>query len=232
MIKEFLKKLYFVPSPTLNLSARENIKKIVKRNKNNKKIIVLNLGIGERFIGGEYLKNSFKIYNLDINFFPDVNVIADAHKLPFKGGAFDIVISQAVLEHTEDPWEVVNEIYRILRNKGIVYVEVPFLQGFHPSPSDYYRFTIQGLEKLFSRFKKIDLNVCVGPSSTLSWVLREYLSGVFSFFSENKFLYGLGYFIAGWITFPIKYFDFILSKRRVSHKIASGLYFIGEKDEN
>lgn len=232
MIKRILKKLYFVPGATVNLSARENIKRVAELIAGRENSFILNLGCGERFIGKESLKNSLKLINVDKYKFPEVNIVADAHYLPFKDNSFDALISQAVLEHTENPWEVVNEIYRILKNKGIVYVEVPFLQGFHPSPSDYYRFTIQGLEKLFSRFKKIDLNVCVGPSSTLSWILREYLTGVMSLFSESKFLLSLGSFISGWITFPIKYLDFIFAKKSLSHKIASGLYFLGEKDEN
>lgn len=232
MIKRILKKLYFVPRATINLSAKKNIKRVSEMMRNRKNIIILNLGCGERFIGGESLKEYFRLINLDIYKFPEVDIIADAHLLPFKDNSFDAIISQAVLEHTEDPWVVANEIYRILKNKGIVYVEVPFLQGFHPSPSDYYRFTIQGLEKLFSKFEKIDLNVCVGPSSTLSWILREYLTGVMSFFSGSKFLLSLGSFISGWITFPIKYLDFLFAKKSLSHKIASGLYFLGEKDED
>ncbi len=229
MIKSLLRKLYFVPSPTLNLSAKSNMIKIKNLVKDRKNPIILNLGCGERFIGREILEKSYKILNLDIYPFPGVEIIADAHKLPFKNETFDVVICQAVLEHTKAPWLVVDEIFRILKKEGIVYAEIPFLQGFHPSPTDFYRFTIQGAEQLFCGFEKLDLDVCVGPSSTLSWILREYICGILSFFSEKRLLRGIGYFISSWITFPIKYFDFFFFRRPLAHRISSGIYFIGKK---
>lgn len=226
-MKNLIKRYYYLPSPTINLAAKKNTEKIKKMISIDKPLI-LNIGCGERFIGGENLKE-FRIINLDIIKLPGVDLISDAHYLPFEDNSFDLAICQAVLEHTKRPWMVVNEIYRVLKDGGIAYVEVPFLQGFHASPTDYYRFTLHGVEELLSAFKKIESGLCVGPSSALSWILREYLAAIFSFSDESSFLYKINYFFWSWLTFPIKYFDFILARKPFSHKIASGLYYIGMK---
>jgi len=71
----------------------------------------------------------------------------------------------------------------------------------------------------------VDCGVVGGPSSALAWILREY-AGVWF---RNKYLYYGAKFIAGWLTFPLKYLDYFLSHRTHAHIIASGLYFLGRK---
>jgi ubiquinone/menaquinone biosynthesis C-methylase UbiE len=52
-------------------------------------------------------------------------VRGDARCLPFHAGTFDLVYSQGVLEHFARPGEVLQEQRRILRQGGIIVVEVP-----------------------------------------------------------------------------------------------------------
>lgn len=231
-MKRFFKKLYYVPRPTLNTSAKRNLSKMNDLMKDWNEPLLLNIGSGERIIGGENLenKNIKKIIKLDIYPYSTVDVIADAHQLPFRKSAFQGIICQAVLEHTQEPEKVVVEMDRVLDKDGILYVEVPFLQGYHPSPTDYHRFTLEGIHQLFSGFLPIDSGVCVGPSSALSWILREFLSALFTGFSERRRLREIALFVFGWLTFPIKYLDFILAKKAGAHRIASGLYFFGKKN--
>jgi len=201
------------PSPSLNLSNK--IKNLLDENK-----MILDLGSGERRLGKE-------VISLDVFPYPNVDIVGNADTLPFKNEIFDIIICQAVLEHVSNPQVVVKEIYRVLKKEGLVYAEIPFLQGFHPDPTDYQRYTIQGIEYLFSDFKKIESGVAVGPSSTLSWILRKYPS----LFFNNKYLSRGLEFIFGWITFPIKYLDYFLlktNKEKVGD-LASGLFFLGKK---
>ena len=49
-----------------------------------------------------------------------MNLIADAHYLPFPKESYDIIIIQAVLEHVINPYKVVSEIYRILKPNGVI----------------------------------------------------------------------------------------------------------------
>lgn len=231
--KNFFRKLYKIPSPTLNTGARKNIRLLNQYLSAFSKPVLLNLGSGQRFLGEKILKEDqrTKILNLDMSRFATVDVLGDAHHLPFSQDVFHGVICQALLEHVYNPEHVVSEIFRVLKNDGFVYAEIPFLQGYHPTPHDYYRFTGEGIISLFSRFARVDSGVCVGPSSTLSWILREYLTGLLTGFSEKKKLRGVAGFMTGWLTFPIKYLDFIFSKGAGAHRIASGFYFLGKKTD-
>jgi len=52
-------------------------------------------------------------------------VRADAHRLPFADGVFDIVYSQGVLEHFPDIRPAFHEQLRVLRAGGYILVDVP-----------------------------------------------------------------------------------------------------------
>jgi ubiquinone/menaquinone biosynthesis C-methylase UbiE len=48
-------------------------------------------------------------------------MIFDAHDIPIEDGSFDGVIILAVLEHVADPYRYSEEIYRVLKDQGVVY---------------------------------------------------------------------------------------------------------------
>lgn len=233
-LKRLLNKLYYVPSITLNIAAKENISKINNLLKDIPPSFLLNIGSGKRFVGWERLERKMykKIVNLDISLFPSVDVVGDAHRLPFRENTFGVVLCQAVLEHTKNPNTVVEEIHRTIKKGGIIYAEVPFVYPYHDAPLDFYRFSIKGIEQLFSRFSKIDIGVCAGPSSTFNVILNEYLTGLMTGFSENKYLRMFSDFLIGWLIFPVKYIDLIFGKKAESHRIAAGLYYLGTKIED
>lgn len=229
--KKILSWIPTTPGATLNTSARDNLARLGALVRTSPEARLLNLGSGERVLGGEGLRREDygKMVNLDLRRFPSVRVLGDAHVLPFREESFHGVICQAVLEHTRSPETVVREISRVLKAGGYVYAEAPFLQGFHPAPADFFRFTTQGLAQLFHGFMRIDSGVCVGPSSALSWVLREYLTGLLTGFSENQRLRKGAAVLSGWLTFPIKYLDIFFARRPVAHMVSSGVYFLGRK---
>lgn len=229
-LKNILKKLYFVPNATLNTAAAGNMKRFGQLLAERKNPALLNIGSGSRFLGGSRLANgAARLVNLDIARLAAVDVIGDAQRLPFADEVFDGVVCQAVLEHVPRPQQVVGEMLRVLRRGGIVYVEVPFLQGYHPTPGDFLRFTLDGLELLLNDFSKLGSGVCAGPASTASWVAREFLAGLLCGFSGNRAVRRITVFLAGWLTFPIKYLDLLFARRRGAGPIASGVYFLGEK---
>ena len=182
--------------------------------------LVLDLGSGSQ-------RRAKHIINLEIEPMPNVNVVGDGHRLPFKDEVFNAVVLEAVLEHVQEPRIVVSEVHRVLRHGGRVYAGVPFIQGYHASPEDYQRYTISGLENLFSNFQKIESGACVGATSALHWIFREYIGILFSF--GNVWLYKGLSLIVGWLTFPVVYLDTILAYNRNAHAIASAVFFIGKK---
>lgn|SRR5574341_251500 len=166
-----------------------------------------------------------RIIRFDIDQSAGVTVIGDGHAMPFTSDSVDAVILTGVLEHVLDPPTMVAETHRILKKGGRVYVEVPFMQGYHPHPGDYQRYTKTGLQRLMRGFSEIDCGVCGGPSSALAWVASEYLAA----HTGSEFGYLVAKFFGRWLTFWIKYLDWFSMHRRNAMVLASGFYFVGEK---
>lgn len=219
---------WVIPSPSYNGYVKSNLKFLKKRLPKKSKLLIIGggthkLGKGINILS-EYLENTI---NLEIVDGPLVDVIGDSHNLPFKNNIFDLVIIQAVLEHVKYPKKVVDEIHRILKKRGFVYAEVPFMQGVHGRPHDFQRYTKYGLETLFEKYKIVKSDILIGPTASIIWVFREYLALLFSF--NNKYLYYFFNLIFGWIFFPFKYLDIILIKLNYANNIAGAYYYIGKK---
>ncbi|MCW3015409.1 MAG: methyltransferase protein [Solirubrobacterales bacterium] len=78
-----------------------------------------------------------------------LDVVADAHALPFADASFDFVFSLAVFEHLHSPWIAAREIARVLRPGGSCYTLAAFLQPLHGYPDHYFNATESGLRRLF-----------------------------------------------------------------------------------
>lgn len=78
----------------------------------------------------------------------EADAFANAHRLPFKKEAFDMVLCLEVLEHVESPLDVLREIYAVLRKGGVLVLSAPQNYCLHNDPADFYRFTRQGLVEL------------------------------------------------------------------------------------
>ncbi|MFQ5880865.1 MAG: class I SAM-dependent methyltransferase [Candidatus Methylomirabilales bacterium] len=161
--------------PEAQFTRLRNLKLFDWMNQNAPGKLVLNLGSGVGTFD-RYLSNDIRAVNLDID--PsklNLDVIADAHLLPFKSASFDIVYSIAVLEHVKKSWTVADEIARVLRPGGHVVLEVPFLNVIHDK-DDYFRFTDKGIQALFdeTRFAVVLAQVGSGGGSFLSVFLFTY----------------------------------------------------------
>jgi SAM-dependent methyltransferase len=229
-----LKKFYRPPGTSLNLVVRENFRVINELLHQWDSPVILNLGGGDRFSGSEELDTAFlrNVTNLDIARKRSVTVLGNAHHLPFSDACFECIICQGVLEHVQNPALVVQEAERVLKQSGIFYAEVPFMQGFHASPHDYQRYTQEGLKELLRGFEPVRTGVCVGPSSALSWMLRQYIAGVLTGFSLGGRKRGLALTLAGWLTFPIKYLDHLFADKPFASYMASGFFHLGRKNSN
>lgn len=191
---------------------------------------ILNIGSGNQNYGDN-------VINIDISKGKYVHVLADAHSLPFISSCFDCVILIAVLEHLAEPWKARDEVIRVLRTKGFVYVEAPFMQPYHAVPRDYFRYTILGCRSLFRQLKENDAGVLDGPASAVGWILTEF-GGVMvdraGHFEEVHYRYASKRFMIGklfmrFMTGLIKYLDIILLRKEHSYVIAAGVYYLGQK---
>ena len=71
--------------------------------------------------------------------------LADAHTLPIRDSAFDVVLSMQVLEHLHSPWVATAQIARALRSGGWFVGSVAFMKPYHRS---YYHMTHLGIKHL------------------------------------------------------------------------------------
>lgn len=86
---------------------------------------------------------------------PGVDVVLDM-TLPFDevdaalgGRRFGTIFCFATLEHCEQPFRMAENLTRLLRPDGHLVLSAPFAYAFHAYPSDYWRFTPEGIRKLF-----------------------------------------------------------------------------------
>jgi SAM-dependent methyltransferase len=78
--------------------------------------LVLDVGCGE---------NKRGTVGVDIRRTGMVDVLCDAHHLPFVDGIFEGCYAYAILEHVENPVKVLKEISRVLMDSGWLEVLVP-----------------------------------------------------------------------------------------------------------
>jgi len=132
---------------------------------------VLIIGGAEKSSGTEELLNNkrIEIHSTDIYITNRINFVCDSHYLCLEKNFYDGVWIQAVLEHVVEPQMVVSEIYRVLKVKGIVYAETPFMQQVHEGAYDFNRFTVLGHRYLFKNFELIQIGGNRGPEVVFAW---------------------------------------------------------------
>ncbi len=222
-LKSFLKqfpKLYysiwhvFCPVMMLVNGPRMVLKKISKNS------ITIDVGSGPERLGKEFI-------NVDIFPFPEVDIVADATLLPFKDGTVDAAVSESLFEHVPDAHLVAQEMVRIVKPGGYIYVSVPFMHPYHASPDDFNRWTISGLKYMFKDLEIIEAGVRSGPWSTLLMFMAYWLGVIFSFGSRKvaPFLAHVFMLVLG----PLKYLDYFFMKIPGSEAVATHLYILGKK---
>ena len=186
--------------------------------------VVLVIGGGVIGAGAEelYHDDALELIGTDVYASPHTTLVADAHRLPFEDGVFDGVWVQAVLEHVLEPATVVAEIHRVLRRKGLVYAETPFMQQVHERAYDFSRFTQSGHRWLFKQFAEISAGRIGGAGVALVWSIRYFARAL-----------GAGDKLSRLISLPffwIRLFD-PLTRGRAGADAGSGFFFLGRRAE-
>lgn len=184
--------------------------------------IVLNLGSGPA-----RLRGCSHGVNLDLQPLPGVDVVADAHALPLADGCADLVLNLDILEHVRDPRAVVQETHRVLRVGGEVLAFVPFLYPVHYAPTDYRRYTPQGLEALFADFASCRVEVASGPLCAALLVLRDLAATAGSL--GWRPLYDLIYVLFSVAAAPVKLLDEALVLLPTAQLSAGAYYVVATK---
>jgi SAM-dependent methyltransferase len=228
-IKDGLKRT--VPSISRNMKAKENYGLFAEMLlSQSSSPLVLVLGGASLGKGMELLLShpSIDLVESDVRFGPRTRLICDAHDIPFDNGSLDGVIIQAVLEHLVDPHRCVDEIHRVLKDRGLVYAETPFMQQVHERQYDFTRFTLLGHRRLFREFEEIKSGALCGPGMALAWSYQYFLLS----FTTSRLIRRLIRVFSRLTTFYLKYFDYFLIERPGSLDAASAYYFLGRRSDD
>ena len=105
--------------------------------------IVLDLGGAD--VNGSYREvfgnPPFRYWAADIAPGASVNIVLDdPYHVPLGDGSIDIVISGQTLEHSEFFWRTFEEMVRVVRRDGFIFLITPSTGPIHRYPVDCYRF--------------------------------------------------------------------------------------------
>ena len=92
---------------------------------------------------------------MDITAAYGANLVSEIDHIACADGTFDTVIATEVLEHCRDPKHAVSELRRVLKSGGVCVITTRFIQSYHPTPQDFYRFTWDSLQDIFSGFSSV-----------------------------------------------------------------------------
>ena len=103
-------------------------------------------------------ENPRRYVTVDLVDYPgNIDVIANAHAMPFAGEAFDCLLASEVVEHLFNPRQFASEAHRVLSAGGKAIVTVPFMFHNHADPHDYWRLTPEGFREIFSSFSSVEI---------------------------------------------------------------------------
>lgn len=90
---------------------------------------------------------------------PGVDCVANVESLPQANASVGTVIALSTFEHVKRFWKAFDEVHRVLRPDGVFLCAMPFYFHFHAYPSDYWRFTPEGLDLMLEPY----------PARLLGW---------------------------------------------------------------
>ena len=170
----------------------------------------------------------FSIHGCEISTSSLANILTMSVKRrtsPTEDGKFNLVVTQECLEHVADPFKAVEEIHRVLKKDGKLFIQLPFIIGYHPGPTDFWRFTKEGIRELVERagFKVQEIGITVGPSSGFYRIAVEYFAVLFSLPLSK--LYVPFKALLAVLFYPMKWLDPLLNRSSPSGSCSRGLLY-------
>jgi len=136
----FLLNPYFIHKKKL----RDALSKAVR---NQTGELILDVGCGLQPYRG--LFSGYRRYvGIDSEISRKPDICASAESIPFETATVDAVLCTELLEHLCEPKTVLQEIARVLKPGGLLFLTAPMSWNLHYEPHDYYRYTKYGLAYL------------------------------------------------------------------------------------
>lgn len=139
---------------------------------------VLDVGCGQKPYEPFFAPYAMAYVGVDPVDNPRAELKGAVENLPVDDASFDIVLCNQVLEHCDDPARAVSELRRVTAPGGRVLASTHGVMAYHPSPTDYWRWTHAGLEKLFSEngaWESVRVTPASGTTACLGMLIAMYL---------------------------------------------------------
>jgi len=115
---------------------------------------------------------------LDFESNADAELHGRIEAIPAPDASFDVVLCTQVLEHCDDPPQAIRELRRVVAPGGRVLLSTHGVQVYHPAPHDLWRWTHEGLERLFltnGSWSSVTVRPSAGTAATLALLLSIYV---------------------------------------------------------
>ena len=93
------------------------------------------------------------------------------------------IVCSHLLEHLRRPWVAAGNIEALLAPGGFAFIQVPWVQGFHAFPDDFWRMSLSGLLELFPGLELVDAFYSGGSSDVAYRIWRD---GIVDFSLEAR----------------------------------------------
>ena len=139
---------------------------------------VLDVGCGPKPYYPFFAERASEYVGVDVVENPAAELRGAVEELPVEDASFDLVLCTQVLEHSDDPAQAVRELRRVTAPGGRVLASTHGTQVYHPSPQDYWRWTHEGLRRLFEEnaaWASVEVTPGAGTATTLAMLLGTYV---------------------------------------------------------
>ena len=110
------------------------VRSIISKDRKCQNLKILDIGSGEggtsEVLSEDNFVTSFDMNKIRLlrqqNSFSDINLLCgSSSSLPFKNNSLDLIILQDVLEHLDNKEKLINNIYNLLNDNGMIYLSTP-----------------------------------------------------------------------------------------------------------
>jgi len=109
--------------------------------------------------------------------YPEVNyIVGNANKLPFRDNEFDWVVAGELLEHNENPKELIKELIRVVKKDGTLAVSVPLMETPEKPLSEehLWSFNSQDIVQLLMPYGQVRLLFYKDTYETIIGFCKKY----------------------------------------------------------
>jgi SAM-dependent methyltransferase len=136
----------------------EWLNEVVSSIPSSDKNVVLSVGAGgdvSELIGRHI---GARVTEVDIDPARKPDIVADVCDMNmFADQSVDVIFMVEVLEHVKTPQRALDEMHRVLKPGGRLFLSTPFILPIHDAPYDFYRYTQFGLAHLCRGFQNVSI---------------------------------------------------------------------------